>query len=116
MAKEISALLATDDLISMALKSWKDLVDDFDYDQGAQALKGYDFVPGLVEVLFCLLPALSAARRDHCLRLTRDKTYTSRTNVPTSNSPTTAVSMPLDPHQETHEDENEEASESSKCG
>ena len=114
MTKEISALLATDDLISMALKSRQDLVDEFEFDQAAQAPKTYNSVPGLVEVLFCLLPALSAARRDHCSRLTRDKTYISRTNVPTLNSPTTAVSMPLDSHQATHEDENEEASESSK--
>ena len=109
MAKEITALLGTDDLISMALKSWKDLVDEFEYDQVALAPKAYEFVPGLVEVLFCLLPALRAARRDHCLRLTRDKAHPSRTNVPTFNSPTTAVSRSLVPHQETSEDDRKEA-------
>lgn len=108
MAKEITALLGTDDLISMALKSWKDLVDEFEYDQVAQAPKGYDFVPGLVEALFGLLPALRAARRDHCLRLTRDKANPSRTNVPTSDPPTAAVSRSLDPHQDTYEGESKE--------
>ena len=108
MAKEITALLGTDDLISMALESWKDLVDEFEYDQIAQAPKGYDFVPGLVEVLYCLLPALKAARRGHCLRLTRDKAQPSRINIPTFSSPTTAVSRSLGQHQETHEDDRKE--------
>ena len=108
MAKEITALLGTDDLISMALKSWKDLVDEFEYDQVAQTPKGYDFVPGLVEALFCLLPALRAARRDHSFRLTRDKAHPSRTNVSASNSPTAAVSRSLDPRQDTYEGERKE--------
>ncbi len=108
MAKEITALLGTDDLISMALESWKDLVDEFEYDQGAQAPQGYDLVPGLVEVLFCLLPALRAARRGHCSRLARDKAHPSKTNVSTFNSSTTAVSKSFDPQQETHEDERKE--------
>ena len=105
MAKEITALLGTDDLISMALESWKDLVDEFEYDQVAQALQGYDLVPGLVEVLFCLLSALRAARRGHCSRLARDKAHSSKTNVSTFNSPNTAVPRSFDPQQETHADE-----------
>ena len=108
MAREITALLGTGDLISMALKSWKDLVDEFEYDQVAQAPKGYDFVPGLVEALFGLLPALRVARRDHCLKLTRDKAHPSRTNVSTSNSPPAAASRSLDPHQDTYESERKE--------
>ena len=108
MAKGITALLGTDDLISMALKSWKDLVDEFEYDQVAQTPKDYDFVPGLVEALFGLLPALRVARRDHCLTVTRDKAHPSRSNVSTSNSPTAAVSRSLDPHQDTYEGETKE--------
>ena len=108
MAKEITALLGIDDLISMALESWKDLVNEFEYDQVAQASKDYDFVPGLVEVLFSLLPALRSARQCHCSKLARDKAHPSKTNISTFNSPTTAVSRSSDSQQETHEDEREE--------
>ena len=114
MAKEITALLGTDDLISMALKSWKDLVDEFEYDLVTQAHTDYNFVPGLVEVLFDLLPTLRAARRNHSSRLIRDETQTNSTNDLTFNSPATTVLMPPDPHQETYKDENEKESESSK--
>ena len=114
MAKEITALLGTDDLISMALKSWKDLVDEFEYDLVTQAHTDYNFVPGLVEVLFGLLPTLRSARRDHAFKLTRDEAHTNSTDVSTFNSPTTTVSMSLDPPQETHKAENEKESESSK--
>ena len=105
LAREITALLGTDDLISMALESWKDLVDEFEYDQVAQAPKNYDLVPGLVEVLFCLLPALRAARRGHCSRLARDKAHPSKSNVSIFNSPSTTVSRSYDTQQDTHADE-----------
>lgn len=108
MAKEITALLGTDDLISMALESWKDLVEEFEYDQVAQAPRGHDFVPGLVELLFGLLPPLRAARRDHCLRLARDKAHPSMTNVSVYDSANTAVSKSFNPQQETREDERKE--------
>ena len=108
MAKDITALLGIDDLISMALESWKDLVNEFEYDQVVQDPKDYDFVPGLVEVLFSLLPALRSARRGHCLKLARDKAHPSKATVSTFNSPTTAVSRSSDPQQETHEDERKE--------
>ena len=89
----------------MALESWKDLVDEFEYDQVAQAPKNYDLVPGLVEVLFCLLPALRAARRGHCSRLARDKAHPSKSNVSIFNSPSTTVSRSYDTQQDTHADE-----------
>ena len=69
-AEEITALLGTDELIPMALESWKDSVDQYQYIQA-----GHDFntefnpVPGLVEILFDLLPAVRGTRRMYCLRL-----------------------------------------------
>ena len=108
MAKEITALLGTNDLISMALESWKDLVDELEYDPVALAPKGYDLVPDLVELLFCLLPALRAARRGHCSRLARDKAHPSKSNVPIFNSPNTTVWGSIDAQQDTHAAERKE--------
>lgn len=65
-AEEITALLGTDKLIPTALESWKDRVDQHEYVQAGHCSTNYNPVPGLVEILFDLLPALRAARRTYC--------------------------------------------------
>ena len=68
-AEQITALLGTDELIPMALESWKDSVDQHEYLQAGRVFNiNYNPVPGLVEILFDLLPALRAARRTYCSR------------------------------------------------
>ncbi len=69
-AEQITALLGTDELIPLALESWKDRVDQHQYVQDGRVLNtSYNPVPGLVEILFDLLPALRATRRTYCSRL-----------------------------------------------
>ena len=68
-AEEITAMLGTDELIPMALESWKDSVERYEYTQG-HVNTNYNPVPGLVEVLFDLLPAFRAMRQAYCSGLT----------------------------------------------
>lgn len=63
----VTALLGTDELIPIALESWKDSVDQHEYVQAGH-VPNYNPVPGLVEILFDLLPALRATRRTYCFR------------------------------------------------
>lgn len=63
----VIALLGTDELIPMALESWKDSVDQHEYVQAGH-VPNYKPVPGLVEILFDLLPALRATCRTYCFR------------------------------------------------
>lgn len=64
--EQVTALLGTDELIPMALESWKDSVDQH---QAGHANTNYNPVPRLVEILYDLLPALRATRRTYCSRL-----------------------------------------------
>lgn len=63
----VIALPGTDELIPMALESWKGSVDQHEYVQAGH-VPNYNPVPGLVEILFDLLPALRATRRTYCFR------------------------------------------------
>ena len=68
--EQITALLGTDELIPMALESWKDNVGQHEDVQAGNAFNtNYNPGPDLVEILFDLLPALRAARRSYCSRL-----------------------------------------------
>ena len=67
-AKQVTALLGTDELLPMALESWKDSVDQHEYFQAGHINTNFNPVPGLVEILFDLLPALRAARETYCSR------------------------------------------------
>ena len=68
-AKQITALLGTDELLPMALESWKDSVDQHESLQTGHVFNtNFNPVPGLVEILFDLLPALRAARETYCSR------------------------------------------------
>lgn len=68
-AEQVKALLGTSELLPMALERWKDSVDQHEYIQADQAKTNFNPVPGLVEILFDLVPALRAARRTYCSRL-----------------------------------------------
>ena len=79
-AEQVTALLGTDELIVMALESWKDSVDQH---QAGRASTNYNPVPGLVEILFDLLPSLRAARRTYCSRLAEPEIFgDNRANAP----------------------------------
>ena len=52
----------------MALESWKDSVDQHEYFQAGHINTNFNPVPGLVVILFDLLPALRAARETYCSR------------------------------------------------
>lgn len=64
--EQIKALLGTGELLPVALECWKDSVDQHESVQADRAKTNYNPVPGLVEILFDLVPALRAARRTHC--------------------------------------------------
>lgn len=52
----VTASLGTDELIPMALESWKNSVDQHEYVQ-ASHVSNYNPVPELAEILFDLFPA-----------------------------------------------------------
>ena len=53
----------------MALESWKDSVDQYQYVQADHVLNTkYNPVPGLVEILFDFLPAIRGMRQTYCSR------------------------------------------------
>ena len=69
-AEQITALLGTDELIPMALESWRDSVAQYQYVQAGHVFNTkYNPVPGLVEILFDLLPAVRGTRSTYCSRL-----------------------------------------------
>ena len=69
MARGITALLGTDELLHIALKSWKTFIEQYEYDEKGPSYRNYNYVPGLVETLFDLVPGLRAARRAYCADL-----------------------------------------------
>ena len=94
-AEEITALLGTDELIPMALESWKDSVDR--YTQG-HVSTDYNPVPDLVELLFDLLPAFRAMRQAYCSGLTKAETYGGDiVNTPLSQAATVLLSAGTSP-------------------
>ncbi|KAM0794696.1 hypothetical protein BDR22DRAFT_894850 [Usnea florida] len=86
-AEEITALLGTDELIPMALESWKDSVDR--YTQG-HVSTDYNPVPDVVELLFDLLPAFRAMRQAYCSGLTNS--VEGVVNAPLSHAATVLLS------------------------
>lgn len=66
MARGITALLGTDELLHIALESWKTFVEQYEYDEKDRSYRNHNYIPGLVETLFDLVPGLRAARRAYC--------------------------------------------------
>ena len=69
MARGITALLGTDELLHIALESWKTFVEQYEYDEKGSSYRNHNYIPGLVETLFDLVPGLRAARRAYCANL-----------------------------------------------
>ena len=68
-AKQITALLGTDDMIYIALEIWKEFIDEDDEKEADVETVNIDVISGLIENLFDLLPSLRAARRIYSLRV-----------------------------------------------
>lgn len=93
-AEQITALLGTDELIPMALESWKDSVDQYEYVQAGHVFNThYNPVPRLVEILFDLLPALRATRRTYCSRLAEAGTLEDNGSDPLLHQPAASRSV-----------------------
>ena len=103
-AQATTALLESDELIDMALNSWRNWLEG-QAGNGTSA-NGYmnsgAFVPDLVEVLFDLVPALRAARRTYCVCLAENgaREETSAEGPAADNSTASASATLLRNHME----------------
>lgn len=77
-AQATTALLGSDELMGLALGSWRSLLErQTDNETGPTVSRtGGDLIPDLVQILFDLLPALRAAKQTYCMRLAETSVYT----------------------------------------
>ena len=96
-AQAITALLGCDELMDLALESWKNLLDRQGDGESASERRILDIrlIPGFVQALFELIPALRAARESYCFDRAESETRLSKAPA-TTESLAEAIKSQLD--------------------